>query len=148
MLDRPDLIERLRRADDAEWRVATDELLRWTSVTTHFRRTATHDVTLRGRRIEQGDKVVVYFLSGNFDEEQFADPFTLDLARHPNDHMAFGRGGPHLCLGAWLARMEIRVTFQELLKRIDGVEQTAPEQYLRSNFISGIKHLPVKVSRR
>ena len=148
LLDRPDLIERLRRADDAEWRVATDELLRWTSVTTHFRRTATHDVTLRGRRIEQGDKVVVYFLSGNFDEEQFADPFTLDLARHPNDHMAFGRGGPHLCLGAWLARMEIRVTFQELLKRIDVVEQTAPAQYLRSNFISGIKHLPVKVSRR
>ncbi len=148
LLDRPDVLDRLRRADDAEWRVATDELLRWTSVTTHFRRTATHDVTLRGRTIEQGDKVVVYFLSGNFDEEQFADPFTLDLTRHPNDHMAFGRGGPHLCLGAWLARMEIRVTFQELLKRIDVVEQTAPEQYLRSNFISGIKHLPVKVSRR
>ena len=148
LLDRPDMLDRLHGADDGEWRVATDELLRWTSVTTHFRRTATHDVTLRGRTIEQGDKVVVYFLSGNFDEEQFADPFTLDLARHPNDHMAFGRGGPHLCLGAWLARMEIRVTFQELVKRIDSVEQTAPEQYLRSNFISGIKHLPIKVTRR
>ncbi len=78
------LLDRLASArTTTEWRVATDELLRWTSVTTHFRRTATHDVTLRGRTIEQGDKVVVYFLSGNFDEEQFADPFTLDLTRHP-----------------------------------------------------------------
>jgi cytochrome P450 len=148
LLDRPELFDRLRSADDAEWRVATDELLRWTSVTTHFRRTATHDVTLRGRDIGRGDKVVVFFISGNFDEEQFAKPHTLDLGRQPNDHMAFGRGGPHLCLGAWLARMEIRVTFQELVKRIERVEQTGPEEYLRSNFISGIKHLPVSVTRR
>ena len=90
----------------------------------------------------------MYFISGNYDDRQFTDPFTLDLTRHPNDHMAFGRGGPHLCLGAWLARMEIRVTFQELVKRIGAIEQVAPEEYLRSNFIAGIKHLPVRVTRR
>lgn len=148
LMDRPHLFEQLRHADDDLWRTATDELLRWTSVTMHFRRTATHDVELHGKQIKAGDKVVVYFISGNYDEHQFADPFTLDLTRHPNDHMAFGRGGPHLCLGAWLARMEIRVTFQELVKRIDRIEQVAPEQYLRSNFISGIKHLPVRVVPR
>jgi len=147
LMDRPELFGYLRTATDDQWRIATDELLRWTSVTTHFRRTATHDVELRGRQIREGDKVVVYFISGNFDDEQFADPFTLDLTRHPNDHMAFGRGGPHLCLGAWLARMEIRVTFQELVKRIATVEQIAPEAYLRSNFISGIKTLPVRATR-
>ena len=147
LMDRPELFEFLRNADDEQWRVATDELLRWTSVTTHFRRTATCDVELHGQHIRQGDKVVVYFISGNFDEQQFADPFMLDLTRQPNDHMAFGRGGPHLCLGAWLARMEIRVTFQELVKRISSIEQTAPEDYLRSNFISGIKHLPVRDHR-
>jgi cytochrome P450 len=148
LIDRPELLADLRAAGDDQWRTATDELLRWTSVTTHFRRTATHDVELRGRSIGKGDKVVVFFVSGNFDEEQFADPYHLDLARRPNDHMAFGRGGPHLCLGAWLARMEIRVTFQELVKRIRAVEQTGPEQYLRSNFIAGIKHLPIRVARR
>jgi cytochrome P450 len=148
LLDRPQLLDWLRGAGDDAWRVATDELLRWTSVTTHFRRTATHDIELRGRSIERGDKVVMFFISGNYDDDQFHAPYTLDLTRRPNDHMAFGRGGPHLCLGAWLARMEIRVTFQELVKRIAEIEQIAPEQYLRSNFISGIKHLPVRVTRR
>jgi cytochrome P450 len=148
LLERPDLIEYLRRADDEQWRAATEEFLRWTSVTTHFRRTATHDVELRGVPIAAGDKVVVFFISGNYDEEQFHEPYRLDLTRHPNDHMAFGRGGPHLCLGAWLARMEIRVTFQELVKRVGTIEQVAPEEYLRSNFIAGIKHLPVRVTRR
>jgi len=146
LLDRPDLLADLRRADDDEWRIATDELLRWTSVTTHFRRTATHDVRFRDKSIAKGDKVVVFFVSGNFDEDQFHEPYRLDLTRRPNDHMAFGRGGPHLCLGAWLARMEIRVTFQELVKRIATVEQTAPEEYLRSNFIAGIKRLPITVT--
>ncbi len=148
LIERPNLIGQLRQADDAAWRTATDELLRWTTVTTHFRRTATRDIEMRGKQISAGDRVVVYYSSGNFDEEQFADPYTLDLTRTPNDHLAFGRGGPHLCLGAWLARMEIRVTFQELVKRIATIEQIGDEQYLRSNFIAGIKHLPVKITRR
>ena len=116
-----------------------------TSVTTHFRRTATTDVELNGARISAGDKVVVFFISGDYDEDQFADPFHFDITRDPNDHMAFGRGGPHLCLGAWLARMEIRVTLQEFLKRVGSVTQVEPERYLRSNFIAGIKSLPIAV---
>ena len=117
-------------------------------MTTHFRRTATHDVELRGQQIREGDKVVVYFISGDFDDEQFADPYRLDLTRSPNDHLAFGRGGPHRCLGEWLARMEIRVLMQEWMRRVASVEQTGAESYLRSNFIAGIKHLPVRITRR
>ncbi|MEM7326316.1 MAG: cytochrome P450, partial [Actinomycetota bacterium] len=146
LLRRPELIDRLRDADDALWLTAVDEILRWTSVTTHFRRTATRDVEFGGAKIRAGDKVVVFFISGDFDDEQFADPYTFDITRDPNDHMAFGRGGPHLCLGAWLARMEIRVTLQEFLKRVDSIEQVGRQRYLRSNFIAGIKSLPIEVT--
>ena len=145
LMERPELIDYLRSATDEQWFDAVEEILRWTSVTMHFRRTATVDLELRGQRIRAGDKVVLYFISGDYDEEQFPDPFTFDLTRNPNDHMAFGRGGPHLCLGAWLARMEVRVTLQEFLKRIDKIEQAGPEARLRSNFIAGIKTLPVRV---
>ncbi len=150
LMERPDLITTLAALPDDHdgWRVATEEILRWTSVTTHFRRTATVDTTIGERKIAAGDKVVTYFISGDFDDEQFADPFTFDIERDPNDHMAFGRGGPHLCLGHWLARMEVRVTLQELFKRVATIEQVGPEEYVRSNFIAGIKHLPVRVTRR
>ncbi len=145
LLERPALIEQLRNGDDQLWTTAVDEILRWTSVTTHFRRTATVDTELGGQKIRGGDKVVLFFISGDYDEAQFDDPFTFDITRDPNDHMAFGRGGPHLCLGAWLARMEIRVTLQEFIKRVATVEQVEPEKYLRSNFIAGIKSLPIEV---
>ncbi len=148
LMDRPHLIAQLQNASTEEWNVAIDELLRWTTVTMHFRRTATTDVELRGQKIAAGDKVVTYFISGDFDEDQFDRPYELDLRRTPNDHMAFGRGGPHLCLGAWLARMELRVTLQEFLERIESVEQTGDEARLRSNFIAGIKRLPVTVVPR
>ncbi len=148
LMDRPHLIPQLQNASTDEWNLAIDELLRWTTVTMHFRRTATRDVEMRGRKISAGDKVVTYFISGNYDEDQFRDPYELDLRRSPNDHMAFGRGGPHLCLGAWLARMELRVTLQEFLERIESVEQTGDEARLRSNFIAGIKRLPVTVVAR
>lgn len=146
LIERPHLFAELRAGDEALWATATEEILRWGSVTMHFRRTATRDTVLNGRPIAEGDKVVTWFISGDYDEDQFTDPFTFDIRRDPNDHMAFGRGGPHLCLGAWLARLEIRVLFQELLKRVVLVEQTGPEARLRSNFISGIKRLPVKVT--
>lgn len=146
LLERPHLIEYLRTATDEQWVMATDEILRWTSVTMNFRRTATRDTMLGGKQIRKGDKVVMYFISGNFDEDIFEDPYTVDLQRDPNDHMAFGRGGPHFCLGAWLARMEVRVVFQEFVKRISTIEQTGPESRFRSNFIGGIKSLPVKVA--
>ncbi len=150
MIEMPERFEALRDLPDTHeaWRTATDEVLRWTSVTTHFRRTATCDVELRGQQIREGDKVVISFISGNFDDEQFPDPYQLDLTRVPNDHMAFGRGGPHLCLGAWLARMEIRVLLQEWMRRVATIEQTGREDYLRSNFIAGIKHLPIRITRR
>ena len=149
MIEQPAKFEVLRGLpDDHEaWRLASEEVLRWTAVTTHFRRTATCDVELRGQRIREGDKVVVYFPSGNFDDEQFHDPYTLDLARTPNDHLTFGRGGPHRCLGEWLARMELRVLLQEWMCRVATIEQAGDREYLRSNFISGIKHLPVRITR-
>ncbi len=112
----------------------------------HFRRTATRDVELRGRSIAAGDKVVIWYPAANHDPDAFVDPWRYDLAREWNDHMTFGRNGPHLCLGAWLARMEVRLVVEELLKRVDRMEVDGPIERLRSNFIAGIKRLPVRVA--
>ncbi len=125
---------------------AVEEVLRWTSVTMHFRRTATQDLELGGKQIKQGDKVVVWFSSADYDERQFADPYTFDIHRWPNDHVAFNLRSPHLCLGAQLARMELKVLFEELLPRITSVEVDGTVERLRSNFICGMKRLPVKVT--
>ena len=145
LLRHPEQMERLR--DDLSlMETATEELLRWTSVTMHFRRTATHDVELGGRRMAAGDKVLIWYMSANYDEDQFADPYHLDLTRTPNDHVTFGRNGPHFCLGAWLARLEVRVTFEELLPRLADIRPDGEPARLRSNFIAGIKHLPVRVT--
>ena len=124
-----------------------EELLRTSSPTMHFRRTATEDCEMHGRTIEAGDKVLLWFISGNHDESMFEDPFRVDLTRDPNPHMAFGRGGPHACLGMWLARLELRVVLQELAGRVRSIRQAGPEARLRSNFINGIKSLPVAVVR-
>jgi cytochrome P450 len=133
------------QADLSLSETAVEEILRTSSVTMHFRRTATTDVELRGKQIKAGDKVAIWFNSANHDADTFDRPFRFDLARSKNDHMAFGRNGPHLCLGAWLARMEVRVVFEELLKRVDRFEPDGEPRHLRSNFIAGIKHLPVRV---
>ena len=125
---------------------AVEEVLRWTAVTMHFRRTATQDLELRGKQIREGDKVVVWFSSANYDERQFPDPYRFDIHRTPNDHVAFNLRSPHLCLGAQLARMELKVLFEELLPRITSVELDGPVERLRSNFICGMKRLPVKVA--
>jgi cytochrome P450 len=124
---------------------ATEEMLRHASVTMQFRRTATRDVELGGRRIRAGDKVLAWFIAANYDDEAFPDPVRFDPERDPNNHFAFGCRGPHFCLGAPLARMEIKVMFEELLPRLARIEQTGPLSRLRSNFINGIKHLPVRV---
>ena len=124
---------------------ATEEILRASSVTMHFRRTATEDTELRGAPIKKGDRVVIWYSSANYDEEVFDHPFTFDIHRSPNDHLAFGTGR-HVCLGASLARLEVRVVFEELLKRVASVEIVGEPDRLRSNFINGIKHLPVRVS--
>jgi cholest-4-en-3-one 26-monooxygenase len=122
----------------------TEEILRWASPVMYFRRNATKDFELRGQKIKEGDKISLWYISANRDEDVFTDPFTFDITRDPNQHIAFGGGGPHFCLGAQLARMEIHVLFEELAKRVPKVEQLGPPDRLRSNFIGGIKHLPVR----
>ena len=144
LIDHPGALAHLQ-AHPEDLDPAVEELLRWTTVTMHFRRTAIRDTELRGVPIRSGDKVVIWFVSANYDEDQFPEPYTFDIARHPNDHCTFGRNGPHFCLGAWLARMELRVTLEELLPRIGSVERAGPVEHLRSNFIHGIKHLPVTI---
>jgi cytochrome P450 len=124
---------------------AVEELLRWASPVYHFRRTATRDVELGGKEIKEGDKVVMWFPSGNRDDEVFPDPYKLDVTRQNVDHMTFGKGSPHLCLGNNLARMEIRLMFEELLPRIKDIELTGDVKRVRSNFVNGIKRFPVKV---
>ncbi len=126
---------------------ATEEILRWSSVTMHFRRTAAKDTEIRGVPIRAGDKVVMWYVSANYDEEIFVDPYRFDIRREPNDHLTFGTGH-HVCLGAWLARLEVRATLEELLPRLGSIELAAPVQRLRSNFIRGIKHMPVRMTLR
>jgi cytochrome P450 len=123
---------------------AVEELLRWVSPVVYMRRTATRDTELGGRRIAAGDKVVMYYGSANRDEAGFAEPERLDLGRRPNEHVAFGGGGPHFCLGAHVARLEIAAMFRELLARIPDLELAGPVDWLPSNFISGPRRLPVR----
>ena len=125
---------------------AVEEFLRWASPVYHFRRTATRDVELGGRDIRKGDKVVMWFASGNRDEDVFADPYRFDVTRTPNDHVAFGKGSPHFCLGNNLARLEIRLMFETLLPRIRHAELAGEVRRVRSNFVNGIKTLPVRIT--
>ena len=127
---------------------AVEEMLRWGSPVMHFRRTATKDVEIGGQPIAEGEKVVIWYISANRDESVFDDPYTFDVERSPNEHVAFGGGGPHFCLGANLARMEIRVMFEEVLRRLPDMELAGPAQRLKSNFINGIKHIPVSFTPR
>lgn len=125
---------------------AVEEFLRWATPIYQFRRTAMRDVEMHGKTIRDGDKVVMWFAAANRDETVFEDPYGFDVRRSPNEHVTFGRGGPHFCLGAWLARLELRVMFEELLDRIDDIELTGPVSRVRSNFVNGVKSMPVRVS--
>jgi cytochrome P450 len=122
---------------------AVEELLRWVSPISHMRRTATRDVELRGERIRAGEKVVLWYASANRDEEVFEKPFRFDVRRRPNRHLAFGIG-QHFCLGSHLARMETRVLFEELLRRLPDLELDGPVRRLDSNFVNGIVSMPVR----
>ena len=130
----------------AVWGTAPDEIVRWASPATYFRRTATQDVEVHGKQIRKGDKVLYWFVSANRDETMFEDPYKLTFARKPNRQLGWGQGGPHVCLGMHLARLEVRVLFEELTKRINAIEPTGPEAFVRSNFVGGIKRLPVRVT--
>ncbi len=132
-------------ADPSLAGAAADEILRRAHPVHHFRRTATREVTVHGRRIKAGDKVTMWYASGNYDEEKFADPFRLDLGRQPNRHLTFGLGGPHFCLGAHLARLEVKIWLEEMIPYLDRIELAGTPTRLRSNFFNGIKRLPVRV---
>ncbi len=125
-----------------------EELIRWASPVYHFRRTATRDVELGGKQIKEGDKVVMWFASGNRDDAVFPDPYRIDVTRTNVDHMTFGKGSPHLCLGNNLARMEIRLMFEELLPRLESIELAGEVTRVRSNFVNGIKRFPVAAKQR
>jgi cholest-4-en-3-one 26-monooxygenase len=122
---------------------AVEEMLRFVTPVMHFRRTATQDVELGGQQIKEGDKVVFWHTSANRDERAFENPDTFDVTRSPNNHIAFGGGGPHFCLGANLAKMEITVMFDRLLERLPDMRLDGEVQRLQSNFINGTKHIPI-----
>jgi cholest-4-en-3-one 26-monooxygenase len=143
-LENPEQYDRLASDPQKYIAGATEEILRWASPVMYFRRNATKDFQLRDQTIKAGDKISLWYISANRDEDVFVDPFRFDIEREPNNHVAFGGGGPHFCLGAQLARMEIHVLFEELVRRVPKVEQLGPPDRLRSNFIGGIKHLPVR----
>jgi cytochrome P450 len=140
-----DQYERLR-ADRELIGSAVEELLRYSSPVWFFRRTATRAVRIRDTEIAAGDKVVVWFAAANRDPDHYPDPHRLDVARNPTDQLTFGRGGPHHCLGAHLARLEVRVYLEELVSRVARIELAGEPVRLRSNFSNGLKRLPVRMT--
>ena len=120
-----------------------EEMLRYTSPVVDFRRTAMEDTVVGDQPIKAGDKLMVFYGSGNRDAEVFADPDVFDVGRDPNPHMAFGGGGPHLCLGLHVARIEIAVMLRELLSRLPDLAPAGTPEPLASNFITGVRTMPV-----
>jgi cytochrome P450 len=146
LIENPDELRRLQKNPEMLG-TAVDEIIRWVTPVQHFMRTATEDCVLRGRKIEKGHAVMLFYLSGNRDEEIWPDPFKFDISRENNRHVAFGYGA-HVCLGQHLAKMEIRAFFKELLGRLDSIEMTGPSRRVQSSFVSGLKTLPVRYSLR
>lgn len=145
---RPALLQQMQQPPEGLWETAADEIIRWASPAMYFRRTAMRDFKFHGKQVKRGDKVLLWFVSGNRDEAAFERPFEVDLTRRNNRHLAFGQGGAHVCLGMWLAKLEVRVLMEELAARVARIEPAGPHAYLRSNFVGGIKHLPVRVHLR
>jgi cholest-4-en-3-one 26-monooxygenase len=145
LLEQPEQMQ-LLRASDGLAATAADEMIRWSTPIVYFRRTATSDLDLHGVTIREDDPVALYYLSANYDDTVFADPYRFDVTRSPNPHVSFGGGGPHHCLGAHLARFEISVLLEELLTATTSIEQAGDPVRLRSSWINGLKHLPVTVT--
>lgn len=146
-IDHPDQWRRLQSEPELV-ASAVEEVLRWVTPVMDFRRTATRDAYIGDQLVRAGDKVVIYYPSANRDEAVFDEPYRFDIGRSPNPQIAFGGSGVHFCLGAHLARLELRILFETLAARIDRVESTGPVARLRSNFISGIKTMPVRIHPR
>jgi cytochrome P450 len=142
--ENPGQWERLR-ADPGILLTATEEVIRMTCPTHFMRRTVEADVEVRGQKLRAGDKLILWYVSGNRDEAEFHKPDRFDIGRSPNPHLSFGRGGPHLCLGAHLARLEISVVLSELASRVRRFEVTGPPRRIRSNFTNGLRQLPVRI---
>lgn len=140
--DHPEQWERFRRERPLE--TMAEEVIRWATPVMQFQRTATADTEIAGQRIAAGERVAIYYSSANRDPEVFDDPYAFDIARDPNPQIAFGGGGPHFCLGANLARLEIQVMFDLLAERIPNIELAGEPRRLRSMFINGIKSIPVR----
>ncbi len=143
LMQNPEQYVALRDDLDGKLDRAIEEILRWATPVYHFRRTATVDTEIAGQEIAAGDKVVMWHTSADRDETVFDDPYRFDIERWPNEHIAFGGGGQHFCLGANLARMELKLIFREILERIPDMRLAGDVQMLRSNFIGGVKHMPV-----
>ncbi|MEM6583127.1 MAG: cytochrome P450, partial [Pseudomonadota bacterium] len=146
LLQHPDAWRSLQ-ADPELAQGVVSEMLRWWTPVMNFRRTASCDIELGGCKIRSGDKVLVSFLSANYDEQEYHNPAEFDIHRAPNPHLSFGYG-PHFCLGAQLAEAQMRAIFVELSQRFDRLETTAPPHFLRSNFQRGVKSLPVRWWKR
>ena len=150
LLENPDQLELLRAAPQVT-RPAVDEIVRWASPVGYFARRATRDTEIRGVPIREGQRITLWYPSANRDEEVFEDPFRFDLSRSPNEHVGFGGGGAHFCLGANLARCEITVLFEELLARAGRIETVGPPEYkalgIYNPIVFALQHLPVRLSR-
>jgi cholest-4-en-3-one 26-monooxygenase len=146
LIDHPEARDELiaNKDDEALWDSAVEEFLRWGTSIHNFRRTATVDTVLGGQEIKAGDKVVIYYASANFDEDVFDEPNTFDIHRTPNDHVTFGAGGEHFCLGANLARSEIKAMVREFITRLPDVEVVGEPLRMRSDFINGINKMDVR----
>nr|WP_201784644.1 cytochrome P450 [Nonomuraea pusilla] len=142
LFEHPEQWDRLV-ADPGLAATAADEIVRWVSPVNMFRRTSTRDQVLGGQQIKEDDKVVVFYSSANRDTSVFPDGGVFDIGRNPNPHIGFGGGGAHFCLGNHLAKLELRVLFEQLARRYPRIRRTGPARRLRSNFINGIKELPV-----
>ncbi|MGA2124505.1 MAG: cytochrome P450 [Acidimicrobiales bacterium] len=134
------------RSDPSLLNSATEEVLRYSCPTHFMRRTANEDITFKGVEMKKGDKVILWYVSGNRDEDVFTEPERFDVGRSPNPHLSFGRGGPHMCLGAHLARLEVRVVLEELSKRVKRFELAGEPARIRANFTNGLKRLPITVT--
>ena len=146
LIENPPQLQRLR-ADPVLMKSAVEEIVRWTSPSVYKRRTTTREVELRGQRICQGQKVTIWEMSANRDEDEFADPFRFDIGRNPNFHIGFGLGS-HFCLGANLARLEIRVVFEELLARYADFEIVGDLAWTNNNRLVGLTRLPLRVTSK
>jgi cytochrome P450 len=144
LFDHPDQRAKLMSNVDGHLATAIEEMLRFSSPVSHFKRTVMEDTTIRGQAIKAGERVVMFYGSANRDEDIFESPNTFDITRDPNPHVAFGAGGPHLCLGMHVARVELAVMFKELLTRMPNVEANGDFARMHSSFIAGIHSMPVK----